>query len=65
MSNHMPRKVWGEITYPSPNLNGTTVKVLGMDKQFDPTFYNGYNYLAILGVKLINVTEMGNRMHTL
>ena len=22
LSNHMPRKVWDEITYPFPNFNG-------------------------------------------
>ena len=27
ISNHMPTKVWGEITYPFPNFNGATVEV--------------------------------------
>ena len=29
ISNHMPSKVWDEITYPCPNSNGTTVKFVG------------------------------------
>ena len=31
ISNHMPSKVWYEITYPFPNFNGATIGV-GMDK---------------------------------
>ena len=27
ISNHMPGKVWGEITYPFLNFNGCTVEV--------------------------------------
>ena len=27
MSNHMPRKLWNEITYPFPNFNGVTIEV--------------------------------------
>ena len=27
ISNHMPSKVWDEITYPFLNLNGCTVEV--------------------------------------
>ena len=26
-SNHMPSKVWDEITYPFPNFNGVTIEV--------------------------------------
>ena len=26
--NHIPSKVWGEITNPSPNFNGYSVEVL-------------------------------------
>ena len=32
-------KMWGEITYPFPNCNGAAIEVLGMDKQFHPTFH--------------------------
>ena len=32
ISDHMPIKVWGEITYPSLNFKGATVKFLGVDK---------------------------------
>ena len=27
LSNHMPNKVWGGITYPFPNFRGATVEV--------------------------------------
>ena len=27
ISNHMPIKVWDEITYPFPNFNGCTIKI--------------------------------------
>ena len=30
---------------------------LRMDKQFDPTHYNGGNYLSMLGLKLIHVSK--------
>ena len=34
---------------------------LGMDKWFQSTFYNGYNYLSMLGLKLIHVSKRGCR----
>ena len=27
ISNHIPNKLWNEITYPFPNFNGATVEV--------------------------------------
>ena len=41
----MPSKV-DENTYPSPNSNGHTVG--GMDKKYQPTLYDGCNYLSML-----------------
>ena len=38
ISNHMPSKVWGEITYPFPNLNGFTVEVWECRSNFIPHF---------------------------
>ena len=32
---------------------------LGMDKTFHPTFYNGCNYLSMLGLKLNRVSKRG------
>ena len=32
---------------------------LGMDKQFHPTRYYGYNYLSKLGLKLNHVSKRG------
>ena len=49
ISNQMPSKVRGEITYPFPNFNG----------QVHPTLYNGCNYLSMLGLKLNNVSKRG------
>ena len=34
---------------------------LGMDKQFHPIFYNGCNYLSMLGLKLNHVSKRGHR----
>ena len=34
---------------------------LGMDKLFHPTHYNGCNYLSMLRLKLIHVSERGPR----
>ena len=54
ISNHILSKVCGETTYPFPNFNSCTVEVwehhwsLGMDDQFNPILYNGYNYLSML-----------------
>ena len=33
---------------------------LGMDKQFRQTFYNGCNYLSMLGLKLNHVSKRGH-----
>ena len=38
MSNHMPGRVWGEITYPFPNFNGCTVEVWEWISNFIPHF---------------------------
>ena len=38
---------------------------LVMDNQFHPTLYNGSNYLSMLGLKFINVSNRGSQfMHT-
>ena len=36
ISNHMPRKVWAEITYPFPNFNGCTVEFWELITNFIP-----------------------------
>ena len=51
INNHMPEKVWNEITYPSPNFNCCTVWEWIIS--FIPHFYHGCNYLSMLGLKLI------------
>ena len=54
----MPGKLWGEITFPFLNFKCNRWS-LGMDKQFHPTFYNGCNYLSMLGLRLYHVSERG------
>ena len=41
--NHMPSKVWDEITYPFPKFNGCTIEVWEWISIFS-TLYNGCNY---------------------
>ena len=62
ISNHMTNKVWDEITYPFPNFNGATIDVLGMNKLFHPTIYNGCDYISTLGLKLIYVSKGATNM---
>ena len=38
ISNHIPSKVWDEITYPFPNFNGYTVEVWEWISNFIPHF---------------------------
>ena len=38
ISNHMPSKVWGEITYPFANFNGCTVEVREYISNFIPNY---------------------------
>ena len=45
----MPSKVWDEITCPFLNFNGATI------------FYNGCNYLFMLGLTLNHVSKRGPR----
>ena len=46
--------VWNGITDPFPNFNGATSQI---DKQFHPTLYWAYDYLSMLGLKLIHVDK--------
>ena len=56
ISNHMPRKVWAEITYPFQNFNGCTVEFWELITNFIP-LYNGSNNSSMLGLKLIHVSK--------
>ena len=38
ISNHMPAKVWDEITCPFPNFNGSTIEVWEWMSNFIPHF---------------------------
>ena len=61
ISNHMPSKLWDEITYPSPNSNGGNRWSLGTDKLLHPTLYNGYDYIFMLRLKLIHFSKRNPR----
>ena len=52
ISNHMPSKLWDEITYPSPNFNGCTVEVWEWISNFHSIFYDGCYYISMLELKL-------------
>ena len=64
INNHMPNKVWDEITYPIQNFNGKLYRLhrwsLGMDRQFHPTHY----IIDVISyqnwVKLIHITKSGH-----
>ena len=53
ISNHMPSKVWDQITYPFLNFNSCT--------PFHPTLYNGCNYLYMLILTVNHVCKRGPR----
>ena len=38
MSNHMPRKLWNEITYVFPNLNGSIIEAWERVSNLIPNF---------------------------
>ena len=42
-----------------PKLKQCNCWILGMDKWFHPTLYNGCNYLSMLGLKLNHVSKRG------
>ena len=48
-SDHMPNKMWDEITFPFPNFNGANVEVWGWIRNFITHFIMGCNYLSMLG----------------
>ena len=58
ISNHMPSKVWDEITYPFSNFDGCIVEVWEWISNFIPHFYDCY-HLSMLILKLNNVSKMG------
>ena len=61
ISNHMPSKVWGEITYPFLNFNGTTIEVYEWISNFIPHFIVDVIHLSMLGLKLNHVSKRGPR----
>ena len=59
ISNLIPGKSRGEITYTFPNLNSYTVEVWEWISNFTPHFMNRCNYLSMRGLKLNNVSKRG------
>ena len=57
INNHIPSKMWDEISYPFPKFQWLHHQNLGMDKKFHPILYNGCNYISMLGLKLIHVSK--------
>ena len=57
--NHIPNKVWVEITNTLQNFNGSTIEV--WNGQFHPTFHNECNYVSMLGSKLSHVSRKGHQ----
>ena len=55
--NHIPNKLWEEITYPSSNFNGWSAEDLEWISKFI-LLYDRCNYLSMLGLKLIHVDKM-------
>ena len=55
----MPGKVWIEIDYPFPNVNGATIGIWEWISKFNLTFHNGCKYLSMLGSKLNHVDKRG------
>ena len=64
INNHMPAKMWDENTYPSPHFNGFTTEVWKWIIIFF-LFYNGCNYLSMLGLNSIHVSKRGPRKQTI
>ena len=54
---------WGWNHLSIPKLQRCNRWSLGMDMLFHPTFYNGCNYLFILGKRLIHVSIRGLRLY--
>ena len=60
ISNHMPSKVWDEITYQFPNFNGYTVEVWEWISNFTThVIITACDYLSMLGLKSIHVSKRG------
>ena len=62
ISNYSHYKVWDEITYPFPNLKGSTIEVWQWISNFIPHFIMAYlacNYLSMLGLKSFWVSKKG------
>ena len=57
ISNYIHYKLWDEITYPFPNVNGCTVEVLEWINDFILHFITLCDYLSMQGFKLNHVSK--------
>ena len=56
----MPSKLWGEITYPSPNFNGCTVEVWKWTDNFLPHIVIDNVIICYGGIKLKKKKQQPN-----
>ena len=61
IDNHVHHNVWNEITYPFPNLDGTTVEVREWISKFIPRF-TGHMIIFHVGMKIyfVHVSKRGH-----
>ena len=59
INNYMPSKVWDQITYPFPNINGCTVEVWEWINNFIPRIIMKVINSSMLGLKLYLVNKRG------
>ena len=60
ISNYIHNKVWDKITYPFPNFDFSTIEVWEWISYFYSTLYWACDYLYMLRLKLIHVSERGH-----
>ena len=68
VGNHMPRKVWDEITYQFPNFNSCILEFWELISYFIPHFIMDVITYPLLGLNLIQVSkkDLGvNSVHAL
>ena len=57
ISNHMPSKMWDEVTFPIPNFDGCIIEVLELINDFVP-YFRMY-FLIHAGINFFHVSKRG------
>ena len=60
ISNYIHKEVWGEITYPFPNVNGVTVEVWEWISNFSPHFSGHVITYPCWGVCILVANTIGH-----